>query len=325
MPVHGRRYTSRDKFPLPPYTAAMNSPFPGMDPYLEARWGDVHQRLITYAADQVGAQLPDDLRARVEERVFVETGAEQIRRIVPDVHVAQYPPAHASHSKLAEGGDAAVAEPMVFLLEDEAVTEGYIEIRERGGGKVITVIEFLSPANKAAGEGQKLYLQKQRELLHSDTNLVEIDLVRSGQRVIAFPEHRIPPQHRRDSLVCVRCAWSERGRALYALPLRERLPAIPIPLRQSDRPVPLDLQALLDQCYRNGRYDDIDYAEPPTPALAAEEAAWAKRCSKPLGSSSHLRSGQGVARRQTDPGQHSRPPRGLRQNRFHRFHVHPLT
>lgn len=260
----------------------MKSPFPGMDPYLEARWGDVHQRLITYAADQLGAQLPADLRARVEERVFVETGAEPIRRIVPDVQVAQYPPARASHSQLAEGGPA-VAEPMVFLLEDEAVTEGYIEIRERGGGKVITVIEFLSPANKAGGEGQKLYLQKQRELLHSDTNLVEIDLVRSGQRVIAFPEHRIPPPHRRDSLVCVRCAWSERGRALYALPLRERLPAIPIPLRQSDRPVPLDLQALLDQCYRNGRYDDIDYAEPPIPALDAEDAAWAEALLKAAG------------------------------------------
>src|SRR5437899_2205577 len=216
--------TSRDKFPFLFYIAAMKSPFPGIDPYLEAMWGDVHQRLITYAADQVGAQLPDDLRARVEERVFVETEAEQIRRIVPDVHVAQYPPSGASHSQLAEGG-AALAEPMVFLLEDEAVTEGYIEIRERRGGKVITVIEFLSPANKAGGEGQKLYLQKQRELLHSDTNLVEIDLVRSGQRVLAFPEHRIPSEHRGDSLVCIRlrCAWSERGRALYALPLRQRL------------------------------------------------------------------------------------------------------
>ena len=76
--------------------------------------------------------------------------------------------------------------------------------------------------------------------------------------------------------MCVCCAWSERGRALYALPLRERLPAIPIPLRQSDRPVPLDLQALLDQCYRNGRYDDIDYAEPPIPVFAADEWAWAE-------------------------------------------------
>jgi hypothetical protein len=67
------------------------------------------------------------------------------------------------------------------------------------------------------------------------------------------------------------------------LPLRERLPAIPIPLRQSDRPVPLDLQALLDQCYRNGRYDDIDYAEAPIPALDTEEMAWAEALLKAAG------------------------------------------
>ena len=254
----------------------MKSPFPGMDPYLEARWGDVHQRWITYAADQLGPQLPADLRARVEERVFVETEAEQIRRIVPDVHVAHYPPSHTASAALRETAGAAVAEPMVFLLEDEAVTEGYIEIRERSGGKVITVIEFLSPANKAGGEGQKLYLQKQRELLHSDTNLVEIDLVRSGQRVIAFPEHRIPVPNRSDNLVCVRCAWSERARELYVLPLRERLPVIPIPLRKNDRPVLLDLQTLIDQCYHNGRHDDIDYAEPPIPPLSVEDAVWAQ-------------------------------------------------
>jgi hypothetical protein len=246
-----------------------------MDPYLEARWGDVHQRLITYAADQLGSNLPSDLRARVEERVFVETEADRIRYIVPDLHVAQYHPGRASQGESAEGGGITVAEPMIFLLEDEPITEGYIEIRESGGGKVITVIEFLSPANKSGGEGQKLYLQKQQQLLHSDTNLVEIDLVRSGQRVIAFPEHRIPAEHRRDGVVCVRCAWSERARELYVLPLRQRLPAIPIPLRQRERPVALDLQALIDQCYRNGRYDDIDYSQPPIPPLAPEDADWA--------------------------------------------------
>src|SRR5205814_1850334 len=91
---------------------------PGMDPYLEALWGDVHQRLITYAADQVGAQLPDDLRARVEERVFVEIEAEQSRRIVPDVHVAQYPPVRAGHSQIAEGGSGVAAPCMRCRCEN---------------------------------------------------------------------------------------------------------------------------------------------------------------------------------------------------------------
>src|SRR5262249_43029515 len=150
-----------------------------MDPYLEARWGDVHQRLITYAADQLRLLLPPDLRARVEERVFVETQAQQVRSIVPALHMAQYQASQTTISALHEAGGVVVDEPLAFLLQDEAMTESYIEIRTHSRGDVITVIEFLSPANKAGGEGQKLYLQKQRELLHSQTNLVEIDLVRS--------------------------------------------------------------------------------------------------------------------------------------------------
>ena len=40
----------------------MKSPFPGMDPYLERHWGDVHQALVTYIRDQLQPSLPDDLR-----------------------------------------------------------------------------------------------------------------------------------------------------------------------------------------------------------------------------------------------------------------------
>src|SRR5262245_3320500 len=58
-----------------PGTAPMTSPFPGMDPYLEQHWGDVHSSLIIYARDQLRRKLPGDLRARVEERVFVESFA----------------------------------------------------------------------------------------------------------------------------------------------------------------------------------------------------------------------------------------------------------
>jgi hypothetical protein len=57
----------------------MASPFPGMDPYLEQHWGDVHQSLIIYAGDHLQKLLPKDLRARVEERVFVES-AQDTRR-----------------------------------------------------------------------------------------------------------------------------------------------------------------------------------------------------------------------------------------------------
>ena len=40
----------------------MTSPFPGMDPYLEQHWGDVHQAFITYLRDTLQLRLPANLR-----------------------------------------------------------------------------------------------------------------------------------------------------------------------------------------------------------------------------------------------------------------------
>src|SRR5207247_3512237 len=150
----------------------MKSPFPGMDPYLETHWEDVHQTLIVYARDALQPHLPDDLRARVEERVFVETEQERIRHIAPDIHVSRVYPLRPPPPAMLKEGAPAVAEPLVFELHDLEITESYIEIRERGGGKVITVIEFVSPTNTRGGMGQEKYLEKQAEVLQSDASLV---------------------------------------------------------------------------------------------------------------------------------------------------------
>ena len=81
----------------------MKSPFPGMDPYLEQHWRDVHHALITYARDQLRPMLPHDLRPRIEERVFVESDDGEPLEIYPDVYVVEYPrrkPAKDSLRKL---------------------------------------------------------------------------------------------------------------------------------------------------------------------------------------------------------------------------------
>ena len=50
----------------------MPSHFPGMDPYLEAHWLDVHNSLIHLAKAAIQPQLGDDLVARTGERIVVE-------------------------------------------------------------------------------------------------------------------------------------------------------------------------------------------------------------------------------------------------------------
>ena len=263
----------------------MKSPFPGMDPFLELHWGDVHARLITYLCDAVQPTLPGDLRARIEERVYVESDLGQARLVIPDVRVLETSRPRADVGEFGGGGtavaemvevDEAVAEPYVFELHGLEITEGFIEIRERGGGRVVTVIEVLSRANKYPGSGQDQYRKKQDEVLQSDASLVEIDLIRGGHRVLSIPKSVIPVQHRSDNLVCISPGWNRSQRLLYAMPLRKRLPAIRIPLRQQDAPVRIELQPLIGRAYQLGGYDDIDYTEELDPPLTVEEAAWVK-------------------------------------------------
>ena len=251
----------------------MPSPFPGMDPYLEQFWRDIHASLIIYARDQLQTMLPGDLRARVEERVFVEVG-EESRPVYPDVRVVER--GRGSGTALADPG-VAVAEPIVLHLDPEPFTDTYIEIIDVATGKrVVTAIEVLSLANKLPGEGQELYLRKQRELLAGRVSLVEIDLLRAGERVIAVPHQHIPASHRSTYEVCVHRGWQPRTFEVYAVPLRHRLPNVKIPLRETDADVTLDLQSLIVQCYRNGGYDeDVDYRADPDPPLDAADAAWA--------------------------------------------------
>src|SRR5205823_12090632 len=90
----------------------MPSPFPGMDPYLEAHWRDVHARLVIYACDALQSVLPGSLRARVEESVLLET-PEGIDKhpLYPDVRVVEYEAKHSTESAL--GGSVALAEPLL--------------------------------------------------------------------------------------------------------------------------------------------------------------------------------------------------------------------
>jgi hypothetical protein len=253
----------------------MASPFPGMDPYLERFWGDIHHRLITYACDQLQGGIPGDLRARVEERVFVESPIGEGRSMYPDIRVVERGRGKGQVQATASG--VAVAEPFRIRLPDEPITQGYIEIIDLATGRrVVTVVEVLSPANKVPGPGFTLYQRKQRECKEGGVNLVEIDLLRAGGWVLSAPEHLVPASHRTTYRVCVYRAGADWDGEMYRAPLRERLPVIKIPLRPTDEDVPLDLQALIEQCYRNGGYDqDIDYQKEPEPPLAPDDARWA--------------------------------------------------
>ncbi len=254
----------------------MPSPFPGMDPYLEAHWRDVHARLIIYACDALQGVLPGALRARVEESVLLETPMGQgDHPLFPDVRVVEYASKRGLKTRSEAG--AVVAEPLVVEAEPELATETLIEIIDRASGnRVVTVIEFLSPSNKSPGPNREQYLRKQREVCSSDANLVEIDLNRFGTHTLAFSLAHLKAQDRTAYMVCVRRA-EIRGKAdVYPMPLWERLPTVKIPLRPGDADVPLDLQTLVELCYRNGAYEGtLNYAIDCDPPLTGADKEWA--------------------------------------------------
>ena len=130
---------------------------------------------------------------------------------------------------------------------------------------VITAIEVLSPTNKRPGEGQQLFLKKRDDQQAAEVNTVEIDLLRGGTRVLMVDAEHIPPYHRTAYQACV-----DGGLAIRALPhaFTAAVAGDSHPSGPADRDAPLDLQAILEQCYRNGGYDDIDYAGEPDPPLS---------------------------------------------------------
>jgi hypothetical protein len=258
----------------------MPSPFPGMDPWLERHWGDIHTSIVTYCRDHLQEGLPSDLRARVEEHVVLEADVEEdlrLRMLRPDAKIVEYP---RQGLRREENSAVATLEPdepiIVRDLMDRPVLRS-VEIRDFAtGGRLITVIEVLSPANKSEGAGRDMYFRKRRELSRAGVHLVEIDLLRSGTRIEPC-SHKALADRDTTYLVAVTREDAEDGRQfeLYPIPLRRRLPVVKIPLRPTDRDALLPLQAILNEAYDRGGYDVLDYRSDPQPRLEGPDAEWA--------------------------------------------------
>jgi hypothetical protein len=136
------------------------------------------------------------------------------------------------------------------------------------------VIEILSPANKKQGSaGRAEYERKKKEVISSETNLVEIDLLRAG---VPLLPHRIT-----DRLEYIAQVWRWTGekhhRLFWPMPIERRLKPIPVPVRLGDTDAALDLQVMLNTAYERAGYELlIDYRQEPVPPLPPNAAAWAK-------------------------------------------------
>lgn len=255
------------------------SPFPGMDPYLEAPdiWPDVHSTLVPIfrerIASQLGSKYYTDLQTQIVIERIVDDQFDQ-RSALPDVTIRQ---AKGPQPILQPVGGVMVAERVapspvrarVPLTFPTKLLTLYIRTRDRE--KPVTALELLSPANKRPGEERQKYLDKRAAYLQSGVHLVEIDLLRHWPRMPlegTFPAY--------DYLVMISNADERPICQAWPIRLRQALPIIPVPLLQPDPPVSLDLGEALRTAYAQARYDlRLDYQQPPVPPLTPEDAGWA--------------------------------------------------
>ena len=251
----------------------MPSPFPGMNPYLEQAdvWHDFHERFMPMVAERVADQVDPRYIVKIDEHVFIHELSSEQRRFVgrADVSVGRA----SSHADVGSEPVTAVceapAEGYVPAIDSERLA--FVEIRDRRDRQLVTLIELLSPANKRPGGDRDQYLAKRYEVLRSTAHLVEIDLLRGGQR---------PPLEQLascDYYVMISRTQQRPRVGLWPLHLRDRLPVVPIPLREPDPDAQLDLQQVLHDIYDKARYATYIYEGSPSPPLNPEDEAWAKR------------------------------------------------
>ncbi len=261
--------------PRPEAGLAMPSPFPGMDPFIESQcWRDFHTRLVTTMSEVLIAQLRPRYVVHVEEYVYFTDEADESRGLaVPDVRVAE-----TEERWRSSGGSTATAvevKPVVHeVCLPERIEQTYLEIRSERPRKLVTVLEILSPTNKhpGQGKGREQYLQKRANVLWSMANLVELDLLRWGERLPTDP-----PLRRDGHYAFVTRDKEPSAVEAYGWGFRQPLPTIPVPLAAGDDDASLPLQELFTTVYDRAGYDySLEYEAALDPPLGEADATWVR-------------------------------------------------
>lgn len=252
----------------------MSSPFPGMDPYLEAPeiWRGFHHLLADEIITQLNAVLSPRYYADVEVRtVLEEVGVATTKTVYPDAAVLETGAAMPS-SATAVAIPAAPVQRLAMLPEEHKIRT--VQVRETTTDTLVTAIEILSPVNKR-GEGLYLYRAKRKSLLRTDVHLIELDLLRGGER--PGWEVKEPPLVCEYMVLVNRAFCGDMRRSdIWPVALDAPLPLCPVPLLPPDADVPLALGEVLAQVYQRAAYARrIDYTLPvPPPPLRPTMQRW---------------------------------------------------
>jgi hypothetical protein len=150
--------------------------------------------------------------------------------------------------------------------------EALLELRQRSDGRLVTLIEVISPANRTSAEGRQNYLARRHDARRQNAHLVEIDLVLQGRPLIDYPRDTAQTW---DYAVVV-SRWTQPDRSqVYPIALSKPLPRFRVPLASDDRDTVLDLQVAVARAYEHGDFSSkIDYTRDPGTKLSDEQREW---------------------------------------------------
>lgn len=137
--------------------------------------------------------------------------------------------------------------------------------------RLATIIEIATPEIKQDGALRSVYRDRCEQYLASDVMLVQIDLLRSGHRLLHVRDAD-PKSYR----YCVSVTSRANRHDLYAWPLSAELPHISLALARGKQ-VPLDLQAAFTRSWDVGPYPELlRYDGPPPGELSEVEQRWCR-------------------------------------------------
>lgn len=254
----------------------MPSPFPGMDPFLEDPeiWPDFHADLAVELKRHLNRQMSAAYFATVEiQSVLDDIEVDIAYKIRPDVSIYEIPV--GAVEPLAESvATIAIPAAPITRLAPLPTRLRAVRVYRTDTRELVTTIEILSPFNKRpASDGLSDFRRKRMFILTSHVHLVELDLLRGGERpgfeVIDRPLDT-------DYVLLVNRAGVERVSEIWPVALNETFPVIPIPLLPPDPDVPLDLNEAVREVYAGSRYERrIAYQAPlPSPPVRPVLREW---------------------------------------------------
>ena len=255
----------------------LSSPFLGMDPFLEGHvWPDVHQSIAFTIKEQIAPQVIPKYFVRIETYTVEDTHPEKdVSILYPDVEVLRRKKMPTASALQTAEGTAKALTPATLILPTTQRIEvriPVVEIRDVENNQLITAIEILSPVNKRK-PGLTPYRKKRKLLSEDGVHLLEIDLLRRGERPFDHP--RIP-ENTHYMVTLIRSNASMLS--IWAMNIRDKLPIVPVPLQATDEDVRLDIGKALTDVYQRSYYRySVDYEGTiPPPEFSKEDKVYIK-------------------------------------------------